>query len=133
MDEKPIHLPPKLVMVVDNKGRKLIIVPLKEQLPLTRQAHTTLLHQKGARVFHDLSQKYFWKNVEKDIICICKTCKECLANQVRRKRLTAEFTQANEKFADMMKNKIYKTVDDFKKGFKYVTHDKAPEVETKES
>ena len=96
MDEKPIHLPPKLVMVMDNKGRKLIIVPLKEQLPLTRQAHTTLLHQKGARVFHDLSQKYFWKNMEKDIICICKTCKECLANQVRRKRLTAEFTQANE-------------------------------------
>ena len=44
-----------------------------------------------------------------------------------------KFTQANEKFADMMKNKIYKTVDDFKKGFKYVTHDKAPEVETKES
>ena len=44
-----------------------------------------------------------------------------------------KFNQANEKFADMMRNKVYKAVDDFKKGFKYVTHDKAPEVETKEN
>jgi len=44
-----------------------------------------------------------------------------------------KFNQANEKFSDMMRNKVYKAVDDFKKGFKYVTHDKAPEVETKES
>jgi hypothetical protein len=44
-----------------------------------------------------------------------------------------KFNQANEKFADMMRNKVYQAVDDFKKGFKYVTHDKAPEVETKES
>ena len=44
-----------------------------------------------------------------------------------------KFNQANEKFTDMMRNKVYKAVDDFKKGFKYVTHDKAPEVETKES
>ena len=44
-----------------------------------------------------------------------------------------KFNKANEKFADMMRNKVYQAVDDFKKGFKYVTHDKAPEVETKES
>ena len=44
-----------------------------------------------------------------------------------------KFNQANEKFTDMIRNKVYKAVDDFKKGFKYVTHDKAPEVETKES
>ena len=44
-----------------------------------------------------------------------------------------KFNQANEKFADMMRNKVDQAVDDFKKGFKYVTHDKAPEVETKES
>jgi hypothetical protein len=44
-----------------------------------------------------------------------------------------KFTQANNQFTDMMRNKVYKAVDDFKKGFKYVTHDKAPEVETKEN
>jgi hypothetical protein len=96
VNEKPIHFPPNLIMVMDNKKRKRVNVPLSEQLPLTRQAHTTLLHQKGARVFHDLAQKYFWRNMEKDIMDICKTCKECLANQVQRKRLTAEFAQATE-------------------------------------
>jgi len=44
-----------------------------------------------------------------------------------------KFNQANKSFADMMRNKVYKAVDDFKKGFEYITHDKAPEVETKES
>jgi len=44
-----------------------------------------------------------------------------------------KFTKANVQFADMMKNKVHQAIDDFKKGFKYVTHDKAPEVETKES
>ena len=39
-----------------------------------------------------------------------------------------KFNQANEKFADMMKNKVYKAVDDFKKGFKYVTHEIKPET-----
>ena len=96
VNKKPIHLPPNLIMVMDDKRRKLINVPLSEQLPLTRQAHMTLIHQKGARVFHDLAQKYFWTNMEKDIIEICKTCKECLTNQVQRKRLTAEFIQATE-------------------------------------
>ena len=96
VNEKPIHYPPNLIMVMDNKKRKRVNVPLSQQLPLTRQAHTTLLHQKGARVFHDLAQKYFWRNMEKDIMDICKTCKECLANQVQRKRLTAEFVQATE-------------------------------------
>ena len=96
VNEKPIHYPPNLIMVMDDKGRKLIVVPLSEQLSLTRQAHMTLIHQKGQRVFHDLAQKYFWTNMEVDIINTCKTCKECLANQVQRKRLTAEFVQATE-------------------------------------
>ena len=96
VNEKPIHYPPNLIMVMDDKGRKLIVVPLSEQLSLTRQAHMTLIHQKGQRVFHDLAQKYFWTNMEADIINTCKTCKECLANQVQRKRLTAEFAQATE-------------------------------------
>ena len=42
-----------------------------------------------------------------------------------------KFTQANVKFTDMMRNKIYTAVDDFKKGFKYITHDKAPEAQDK--
>ena len=44
-----------------------------------------------------------------------------------------KFTKANNQFTDLMRNKIYTAVDDFKKGFKYITHDKAPEVETKEN
>ena len=95
-EEKPKHLPPKLIMVLDSKKRKRITVPVSQQLPLTRQAHETLLHQKGQRVVHDLEQKYFWKNMEKDIQDICKTCSVCSLHQVRRQRLTADFTMANE-------------------------------------
>ncbi len=35
-----------------------------------------------------------------------------------------KFTKANNQFTDLMRNKIYTAVDDFKKGFKYITHDK---------
>ena len=44
-----------------------------------------------------------------------------------------KFNKANEKFTDMMRNKVYKAVDDFKKGFTYVTqeHDKTPEPQEK--
>tara|TARA_B110000438_G_scaffold260254_1_gene270211 strand:+ start:160 stop:345 length:186 start_codon:yes stop_codon:yes gene_type:complete len=44
-----------------------------------------------------------------------------------RNIIDKKFTKANGQFTDMMRNKVYKAVDDFKKGFKYVTHDKAPE------
>ena len=39
-----------------------------------------------------------------------------------------KFTKANNQFTDLMRNKIYKAVDDFKKRFKYVTHEIKPEV-----
>jgi hypothetical protein len=39
-----------------------------------------------------------------------------------------KFTKANNQFTDLMRNKIYTAVDDFKKGFKYITHDKEPVV-----
>ena len=42
-----------------------------------------------------------------------------------------KFTKANNQFTDMMRNKIYTAVDDFKKGYKYITHDKAPEADVK--
>ena len=42
-----------------------------------------------------------------------------------------KFTKANNQFTDLMRNKIYTAVDDFKKGYKYITHDKAPEVDVK--
>jgi len=42
-----------------------------------------------------------------------------------------KFNQANKSFADMMRNKVYKAVDDFKKGFKYVTQEKVPETQEK--
>ena len=42
-----------------------------------------------------------------------------------------KFTKANNQFTDLMRNKIYTAVDDFKKGFKYITHDKEPEAQDK--
>lgn len=42
-----------------------------------------------------------------------------------------KFTKANNQFTDLMRNKIYTAVDDFKKGFKYITHEKSPEVDVK--
>ena len=39
-----------------------------------------------------------------------------------------KFTKANDQFTDLMRNKIYKAVDDFKKGFKYVTHEIKPDA-----
>jgi hypothetical protein len=76
-EEKPKHLPSKLVMVMDDKKRKRITVPLAQQLPLTRQAHETPLHQKGQRVFHDLEREYSWTNMEKDVPDIYKTYVVC--------------------------------------------------------
>jgi hypothetical protein len=74
-EEKPKHLPSKLVMtVVDDKKRKRITVPLAQQLPLTRQAHETLLHQKGQRVFHDLERENFWTNMEMDTPLLPRQC-----------------------------------------------------------
>ena len=95
-EEKPNHLPSELVMVLDSKKRKRISVPVPQQLPLTRQAHETLLHQKGQRVFRDLEKNYFWKNMEKEVPDICKTCLVCSLHQVKRQRLTADFQMANE-------------------------------------
>mgnify|MGYP006158832065 FL=1 len=40
-----------------------------------------------------------------------------------------KFTKANSEFGDMMRNKAYATVDNFKQNFKYVTHDVKPEPE----
>ena len=48
--------------------------------------------------------------------------------------LNKKFTKANVEFADMMRNKVYKAVDDFKKDFKYVTtqeQEKVPETQEK--
>ena len=42
-----------------------------------------------------------------------------------------KFTKANNQFTDLMRNKIYSAVNDFKKGFKYITHEKSPEVDVK--
>ena len=35
-----------------------------------------------------------------------------------RNIIDKKFTKANGQFTDMMRNKVYKAVDDFKKGFK---------------
>ena len=40
-----------------------------------------------------------------------------------------KFTQANSEFGNMMRNKAYSAIDDFKQAFKYVTHEIKPEPE----
>jgi hypothetical protein len=43
-----------------------------------------------------------------------------------------KFTQANSEFGNMMRNKAYSAIDDFKQSFKYVTHEIKPEEAPKE-
>ena len=43
-----------------------------------------------------------------------------------------KFTQANSEFANMMRNKTYAAVDNFKQNFKYVTHEVKPEITPEE-
>ena len=41
--------------------------------------------------------------------------------------LDRKFSKANSEFGDMMRNKVYNAISDFKNGFKYVTQEKQPD------
>ena len=43
-----------------------------------------------------------------------------------------KFTQANSEFGNMMRNKAYAAVNNFKQAFKYVTHEVKPEITPEE-
>ena len=55
-----------------------------------------MLHVDGARVNYELSRKYIWPNMVKDIKTICKACHTCEKSKVRRQNLSAEFEQADK-------------------------------------
>ena len=50
-----------------------------------------------------------------------------LKKSIVKNILDRKFSKANGEFADMMRNKVYNTIADFKKGFKYVAQEKQPE------
>ena len=54
-----------------------------------------MLHVDGTRVHHELSRKYYWPNMIKQIKEICRACQSCQAAKVRRQQLSAAFEQAN--------------------------------------
>ncbi len=55
-----------------------------------------MLHVDGARVNYELSRKYIWPNIGRDIKTICKACHTCEKSKVRRQNLSAEFEQADK-------------------------------------
>ena len=56
-----------------------------------------MLHVDGTRVHHELSRKFYWPNMTKQIKAICKACQQCQAAKVRRQQLSAAFEQADKK------------------------------------
>ena len=53
-------------------------------------------------------------------------------NNIIQNIIDKKFTKANSQFGDMMKNKAYAAIDDFKQSFKYVAHEIKPEETPKE-
>jgi hypothetical protein len=55
-----------------------------------------MLHQNGTRVHYELSRKYIWSNMARDVKVICKACQTCEKSKMRRQSLSAEFEQADK-------------------------------------
>lgn len=45
--------------------------------------------------------------------------------------IAKKFTKANAAFTDLMRTKVLGAIQDFKKDFKYVTHDQVTDTNTK--
>ncbi len=56
-----------------------------------------MLHVKGPRVLHELSQSYFWRHMAEEIKQLCTACGVCKRSQIQRQNLSSEFRQAEEK------------------------------------
>jgi hypothetical protein len=54
------------------------------------------MHVDGTRVHHELSRKFYWPNMIKEIKDICKACNSCQTAKVRRQHLSAAFEQAEK-------------------------------------
>jgi transposase InsO family protein len=89
-------LPRSLIVLKDDKGRERILVPRCQRQRLVIKEHETMLHQSGARVNYELSRKYIWPNMVREIKSICKACHICQLSKVRRQNLSADFEQADK-------------------------------------
>ena len=56
-----------------------------------------------------------------------------LKSNIIQSVLDRKFTKANADFGDLMKNKTYAAIDDFKSAFKYVSIAKQPEETSSET
>jgi hypothetical protein len=86
--------PPTLIIVRHDKSRERILVPKCQRQRLVVKEHETMLHVDGTRVHHELSRKFYWPNMIKEIKDICKACKLCQTAKVRRQHLSAAFEVA---------------------------------------
>ena len=89
-------LPTNLIVVKDEKGRERILVPRCQRVRLVTTEHETMLHVEGNRVHYELSRKYIWPNMVREIKIICKACETCEKSKVRRQNLSADFEQADK-------------------------------------
>ncbi len=55
-----------------------------------------------------------------------------LKQNIVKNILDRKFSKANSEFGDMMRNKAYAAIDNFKQSFKYVSHEIKPEEAPKE-
>ncbi len=76
--------PSDLIIIRDDKARDRILVPKCQRQRLVVKEHETMLHVDGTRVHHELSRKFYWPNMVKQIKAICKACQQCQAAKVRR-------------------------------------------------
>ncbi len=63
--------PSDLIIIRDDKARDRILVPKCQRQRLVVKEHETMLHVDGTRVHHELSRKYYWPNMVKQIKAIC--------------------------------------------------------------
>jgi hypothetical protein len=90
-------LPPTLIIIRDDKSRERILVPKCQRQRLVVKEHETMLYVDGTReVHHELSRKFYWPNMIKEIKDICKACNSCQTAKVRRQHLSAAFEQAEK-------------------------------------
>ena len=59
--------PTNLIVVKDEKVRERILVPRCQRVRLVTTEHETVLHVEGARVHYQLSRKYIWPNMVREI------------------------------------------------------------------
>jgi hypothetical protein len=95
-EELKTGMPKSLIVFKDDKGRERILVPVCQRLSLVMREHEAMLHQNGTRVNYELSRKYIWPNMARDIKVICKAFQTCQNSKVRRQNLSAEFEQADK-------------------------------------